>query len=264
MQWILQKFEDTEKLAQALDDLGYSYSFHKVVPFVGDLSPAPTILDPTRVLFFGSYALWRYAEAHGLSPGVFRVRPFIDEAPWHPYLLNGKDAHRLSLGDVPDALPQGDRAWFIRPVSDNKELPGSVKSADAIHEIAEKVLALDPTDIPDGALRHDTELMLSAPANILKEWRLWIVEDQVVTYSLYKEGAHVTYRPEIDKDALAFAGQLTRLNAGYAQAYVMDLCRTTDGLHLLETNCINAAGFYAADLALLAARLNTLKPRQTT
>jgi hypothetical protein len=32
----------------------------------------------------------------------------------------------------------------------------------------------------------------------------------------------------------------------------MDICRTEEGLRLLETNCINAAGFYAADLAKLA------------
>lgn len=47
MQWILQAFEDTEKLATALDRLGIGYSWHKVVPFVGDLLPEPDIPDPT-------------------------------------------------------------------------------------------------------------------------------------------------------------------------------------------------------------------------
>lgn len=40
MQWILQQFEDTQKLADALDRLDISYSWHKVVPFIGELVPS--------------------------------------------------------------------------------------------------------------------------------------------------------------------------------------------------------------------------------
>jgi hypothetical protein len=73
MQWILQQFEDTQKLADALDRLDISYSWHKVVPFVGELVPEPEVRDARAVVMFGSYALWRYAEAKGLYPGVFRI-----------------------------------------------------------------------------------------------------------------------------------------------------------------------------------------------
>ena len=64
-------------------------------------------------------------------------------------------------------------------------------------------MSLDEEDIPNGSLRHDTELMFSAPVRILKEWRLWAVGGKIVTYSLYKEGRRVVYREEIDEDALA-------------------------------------------------------------
>ena len=47
-------------------------------------------------------------------------------------------------------------------------------------------------------------------------------------------------------------------NPGYSPAYVIDVCRTGEGLKLLETNCINAAGFYAADLNKLAAAIYCL------
>lgn len=59
MQWILQQFEETERLAQALEKLGIAYSMHKVVPFVGELYPEPAIADENRVVLFGSYTLWR-------------------------------------------------------------------------------------------------------------------------------------------------------------------------------------------------------------
>lgn len=258
MQWILQEFEDTTKLAAALDRLGIGYSWHKVVPFVGDLSPEPEIPDPNAVVLFGAYTLWRYAEARALKPGVFRIRPFVREEAWQPYLLNGADALFLTLQDVPAKLVDDGSDWFIRPVEDSKEEPGRVRSTGDIIRLAEKVTALSEDEIPKGSLRHDTLLMLTPPVRILKEWRVWVVRDEVVTWSLYKEGARVVYRSEIDDDALAFARRMVAANPGYSEAYVIDICQVEGGLRLLETNCINAAGFYEADLPRLADAVNRL------
>lgn len=259
MQWILQDFEDTQKLAMALDRLGLVYSWHKVVPFVGALQPEPVIPDQNDVVLFGSYTLWRYAEARNLNPGVFRITPFVEEAAWYPYLLNGPEAKRLLLRDIPKSLPDDGKSWFIRPVEDSKEEPGKVRTTDEIIALAQQVLAVDQADIPNGSLRHDTELMLTKPARIQKEWRIWVVADQIVTYSLYKEGTRVIYRPEIDEDALAFAQNLVAANPCYAPAYVLDICRTGAGLRMLETNCINAAGFYAANLLKLVAAIEGMR-----
>ena len=259
----MQHFEDTEKLAGALDRLGIPYTWHKVVPFVGDPQPEPVIEDPDAVVLFGSYTLWRYAQRKDLNPGVFKIRPFVHEAAWHPHLLNGAAALFLSLRDIPDCLPKEERQWFMRPVDDSKEEPGKVRGPSEIIELAERVLVLDEDEIPRGSLRHDTELMLTQPAHILKEWRIWIVNDVIRTFSLYKEGSRVVYRPEIDQDAAEFAECMVRLNPGYARAYVMDICRTETALKMIETNCINAAGFYAADLLKLADvihHINGYKP----
>lgn len=256
MQWILQDFEDTRKMADALDRLEIPCTWHKVVPFVGELTPTPTIDDPNAVVMFGSYTLWRYAKANDLKPGVFKIRPFVHEASWHPFLLNGADALFLTLRDVPKQFPDNGKDWFLRPVEDSKEEPGNVKSTGEIIDLANKVLALDEHEIPKGSLRHDTEMMFTKPVRILKEWRLWVVRDEIVTFSLYKEGSRVIYRHEIDEDAMDFAKGLVEANPKYAPAYVIDICRTDDGLKMLETNCINAAGFYEADLLKLVSSID--------
>lgn len=247
-------------MAEALDRLEIPYSWHKVVPFIGDLIPAPIVRDTNAVVMFGSYTLWRYAQAHDLKPGVFKIRPFVHEESWHPFLLNGPDALFLTLRDIPESLPDDGRDLFFRPVEDSKEEPGKVRSTSEIIDLAKKVLALDETEIPKGSLRHDTELMFTKPVRILKEWRIWVVGTKIVTHSLYKEGMLVVYRPGIDEDALDFATQLVKANPEYAQAYVLDICRTDDGLKMIETNCINAAGFYAADLVKLAAAIDEIAP----
>ncbi|MEP1610351.1 MAG: hypothetical protein ABJL72_00345 [Roseobacter sp.] len=53
----MQDFEDTQKLSDALDRLEIPYSWHKVVPFIGELTPVPVIRDPNAVVMFGSYVL---------------------------------------------------------------------------------------------------------------------------------------------------------------------------------------------------------------
>ncbi|MEP6021440.1 MAG: ATP-grasp domain-containing protein [Paracoccaceae bacterium] len=245
-------------MADALDRLEIPYTWHKVIPFIGELTPAPIIKDPNAVVMFGSYSLWRYAQANDLKPGIFKIRPFVHETSWHPFLLNGADALFLTLRDVPEQLPDDGKDWFLRPVDDSKEAPGTVRSTGDIIALANKVLALQEHEIPNGSLRHDSELMFTQPAHILKEWRLWAVRDEIVTFSLYKEGSRVVYRHEIDDDALVFAKMLVEENPNYAPAYVIDICRTDDGLKMLETNCINAAGFYEADLLQLVSSIDKL------
>ncbi len=259
MQWLLQEFEDTIKLAKALDQLAIEYTWHKVIPFVGDLIPEPNIKDASNVVMFGSYTLWKNAEKNNYKPGVFKISPFVHEEVWHPFLLNGIDALFLKLEDIPNNLKDDGRDWFLRPVDDSKEEPGNVKSTSEILKLSKKVLALDIEDIPLGSLRHDTELMLTEPVQIDKEWRLWIVNGKLITYSLYKEGSRVIYRHEIDEDALQFGQDMASLNPDYSPAYVLDICRTKSGLKMIETNCMNAAGFYAADLVKLVKAVEKVK-----
>lgn len=258
MQWILQEFEDTKKLADTLDHLNIPYTWHKVIPFIGELTPEPNIVNSNAVIMFGSYTLWRYAQSNNLKPGVFKIKPFIHEKLWHPYLLNGVNAKLLTVRELPGKLSNDDKDWFIRPVNDSKEEPGRVRSANEIIELANKVLALDESEIPDGSLQHNTKLMLTEPVSILQEWRIWIIQNEVVTYSLYKEFGRVIYRYEIDEDALVFAKRMAETNTNYSAAYVMDICRTDKGLKIVETNCLNAAGFYSANLLDLVQAIHNL------
>ena len=56
MQWLLQDFEDTRKLAEALGRLDIAFTWHKVVPFAGDLEPSPEVKNPNDVVMFAAPA----------------------------------------------------------------------------------------------------------------------------------------------------------------------------------------------------------------
>jgi len=253
MQWLLQDSEDTRKLGDVLTSLGRDVSWHKIIPFVGDLTPRPMIKDPHAVVLFGVYSMWKYAETHQLKPGVFRIAPFLEQSVWHPYLLNGVDAHVMPFGECASRFSGVDTLWFLRPVEDSKEVPGRVMAAQGIAALSVRVAAFPDEDLPVGSLRADTLVMLTEPQAIDEEWRLWVVEDRVVTYSRYKQAGQVGYAHDILEDALKFGQKMAQLNRGYAPAYVIDICRTEAGLRIIETNGINAAGFYAAELEPLRA-----------
>lgn len=254
MQYILQDFEDTQKLADVLDRAGLDYSMHKVVPFIGELQPEPEIKSDF-VIMFGSYSLWRYAEKHGLKPGVFRIAPYIDQKPWHPYLLNGP--HNSVMMPL-KAITELDyhELFFIRPVEDSKEIAGTVMSGAEICDLVASVNNLTPDEYINGSLQPDTMMIIGTPSVIRKEWRIWVIVNHIATYSVYKIGNRVQYINEIDDDVLEFANKMIALNPYYANAFVMDVCRIDTGeLKIIETNCINAAGFYAADMGKIVGAL---------
>jgi hypothetical protein len=260
MQWILQKdYSETIKLGAALEQLGIQHSFERMRPFVGDFDPKPVIRDPKDVIIFGLYSTRNYAKKHGLSPGVFELNSFVHEECWSEFCLNSAaDSIFTTVADISAVLESDGRDFFfVRPVEDDKAVAGKVLSKVQIAETFGPVMNLKPADIFPGFLGPTTELMVAEPVNLLAEWRLWVVDNQVVAYSLYKRGPVVMWRPEVDEDVRRFADMLIEANPRYAPAYCVDICRTDDGLRLLETNNINSAGFYEANLVDLARALES-------
>jgi hypothetical protein len=243
--------DDNRRLAEALERIGADYSVHEVEKKTGRIVDPPEVRDPNRLVTFGSYAMQRFADENGYRPGVFPVTPFIEEAAWDAFLLNSRARTRVvPAGYVPDMMRFESAAFFLRPMADSKEILAGVLPAGEIARVVANALA--------GGLDQETMLMLSKPAVVLKEWRLWVVGGEVVTHSLYREGQRVVYRHEIDIDALSFGKRMAAANPRYAEAYVMDVCRTGDGMRLLETNAIGAAGYYAGDMLALACAIEEL------
>ncbi|MTH97681.1 ATP-grasp domain-containing protein [Roseibium sp. RKSG952] len=125
-------------------------------------------------------------------------------------------------------------------------------------ELNPLVLVVCEDEIPEGSLWHGAVMMLPEPGSISRKWRIWGVAGRGVIHSLYKESTCITCRVKIEPDGLKSAQELVDCNRGYAHACVTDICRTESGLRLPETNCINAAGFYAADLEKMVPELAAL------
>jgi hypothetical protein len=258
VQWILQRgHTDSERLGEVLAALDLQHSFERMAPFIGDIDPAPQIDNPANTIIFGLHSTRNFARKHGIYPGIIELRPHIQEVAWQDFLLNPRGATIFAkASEIVSRLANDPRdLFFVRAFEDTKALAGQVLTKDEIKATVAATSILKKEEFFAESLNPTTELMVSSPVDILAEWRLWIVGDKLATYSRYKLGDTVRWIYALDEDVVPFAESLIAKNPDYAPAYVMDICRTAEGLKLLETNSINSAGLYQGNLADLVQAL---------
>ena len=281
MHWVLQNnlFNEAgfQRLLDTLERLGLSYSLHKVIPFIGVLSPALAygedftgefdedyevpVPDGPKIVM-GSYSMVRYAAKRGWYPGSFANDNHdfrVQVSHWGDAMLN-HDARVVPFVEIPKTRD----LFFVRPVDDSKAFAGHVSGWGQYREWRDRVITLGADN--GGTLTPDTLVMYSPVHTIHREYRLWVVDGKVVTASLYKEGGRVVYREVVADDpvlqyAAPYSGHPMIADTWVpARAFVLDIAETPDGYRILEVNCLNAAGFYAADLQKLVMALEDAYP----
>lgn len=258
MHWVLQEnLFDEKGFRDALDVLerfNIPYSLHKVIPFVGDLEP--DINPDDNVICMGSYSMRHIAKKKGWYPGVFDLEPvnFNEQMKhWGSYMLNADAV----VSRFADAKIITERA-FLRPIEDSKVFAGKVFTDQELTEWQHSILVMG--DDYGSSMNGDTLIQVCPIKEIYAEYRYWIVNDKIVTKSMYKRGGTVHYSSDVDYRFDRFVASLTggRFYSAYWRphdAYVIDVCETPDGIKVVEINTINAAGFYAANMTDLIMAL---------
>lgn len=267
MHWILQEnlFKESEwqNLVTCLERFGIPYSVHKVIPFIGELIP-PAEPQREKVICLGSYSMRHSAKQFGWTPGVYDLEPFDftkQLAKWGDLMLNA-DAQVTPFKDV---VFEG--LAFLRPIHDSKVFAGRVYDWTEFADWQHRVVALE--EDYGNSLTKDTLVQVCQPKQIYAEYRFWVVDGKIVTYSLYKRGDRVVYSSDVDQHVIRFAdqcirhGDITLSTGNHApqphRAYVIDVCETPDGMRIVETNTINSAGFYAGNVQDIIMALEALE-----
>jgi len=267
MHWVLQEnlFKETEwdNLVFTLERFDIPYSVHKVIPFIGELVP-PAEPKQDKVICFGSYSMRHTAKANGWNPGVYDLfdQNFtVQLQHWGDLMLNA-DSKVVKFKDA-----EIYEDTFIRPTDDSKYFAGKVFEKEEFWEWKRNVCVLE-LDYGN-SLTPDTMIQLVTPKKIYAEYRIWIVDAQIVTASLYKRGDRVIYSSDVDKHVLRFAHDVIRhgditLSMGTSawqphRAYVLDVCETPDGMKIVEINTINSAGFYAGNVTDIVMSLEQME-----
>jgi hypothetical protein len=271
MLWIVQKDLWDEagyvKFVEALDRLGIEYMIIRPVPFTNKILPAdfdsfekdiseveePYIDTDQDIMAFGATSLTRIAKAKKWYPGTFMNENFTFEKWSEGFgkenILN-PDSIVQRLGDHFDLSVFEGSNVFVRPVLDSKTFNGEVKSKYDFKDWQQSIKFMDDfmtdelVDIP--MLNKDTIIAVSSAKKIYSECRMFIVNNTVVTASMYKFGNVVKSDANVDRRFREFANAMMARWVP-TEAYVMDVADTPDGLKVIEINNINSAGFYDSD-----------------
>ncbi|AGC45066.1 hypothetical protein MYSTI_03760 [Myxococcus stipitatus DSM 14675] len=253
MHWVIQDNLFNERgfrdLVQVLERGDIPHTRVKVIPFDGGVEPFVDVPGP--VVIMGSLTLTRYARKRGWTPGAFLNDQF-DFRVWREHLgehLLNADAHVCRFADVSER----EGPFFIRPCLDDKAFSGMVTTWEDFHRWREGVLAVQ--EYPQ--LTAETWVAVSEPRHIQSEYRMVVVDGQVVTGTRYKLGARVFASPEVEPVVWNFAQRMAD-RWGPDRAYALDIFMHQHQPYVGEINTLNAAGFYAYDVGKMVAAIEAM------
>jgi len=248
--WAIQtvKNEDFVPLVTAFRDLGLAWAAFPVHP------PSQYLPDdrwPGRVIYYGSTALvqkvWSDPDLAGgarlfYAPGNF--------APsYYSKILKGEwlnhGAEFLTVGDVFSRYPS-EEEFFVRPDGSFKTFTGQTGSLRYIRDLLDRFRQA-------GQLTMDSPVVLGKPIEIDREYRTWVVGDEIAAIVGYKrDGKCIPWVPfereraEIYRYAEEQGRKLSEL-----EAFVLDVAVLPDGdLQVIEINCIHSSGFYHHEIVI--------------
>lgn len=252
MLWVIQEnlFQEREyeKFLDACDRQGINYQQVKIIPFSHELVPEITESNP--ILAFGSTALVRIAQERGWYPGVFYNDNFnfkVWSEAWGTNILN-YGAKICAFSQMETDL----KGFFVRPCEDLKYFNGTVIEQESLNAWKDEVLNRS------NYLTKDTEVVISAIKVIYKEFRFFVIAHTLVTGSLYKLGNKLCLDRNIEPDAYRFASKMIELWQP-SRAFVIDIALTEEGYKIVEVNCINSSGFYAADVSKIVNAMQEIR-----
>ena len=143
-----------------------------------------------------------------------------------------------------------DGAAFIKPDSGEKIFTGMVVILKLFDKDIEFINRY--SDVPD-----DTQIVVSEPQNIKKEYRFLVNQGTVITGSQYKEKSFHKEREILpDEETFKFAQKVVNdIKYEADPLWVVDIAETENELKVLEIGCFSSCGLYSCNVNILVEAL---------
>jgi len=240
MHWIIQKNLFKPVNYHLLIDALNSQKIEHTSVFIpnGTFDLEPEVNPAGRVYVCGAIKLKKIAEKRDWLPGSFLTKDFrLDKwiAELGSEILN-KDAIYGKFNNIDvDHM----KKFFIRPLEDNKVFDGMI--------IDSETMRLWRKD-PNKKYLLDLDVVVCSLQDIYREYRLFVVQNEVITGSVYK----IANKPQIAQDVeQSVIDYVNRIISKWtpSDSFVIDVCLTKSGYKIIEFNNINSSGFYSCDVS---------------
>lgn len=255
MKWLVQEFlnqaDNTERMIKALEAMDVDYEIVRLnrdrsltiltkgerLPIMDSEKQLQSFVEEQKVMVYGSKTLSEVAKKMRVTPGSFWNESFEFEVFRN---VLGKELLNPSfiVGELHELEPEWDK-FFIRPTGNTKLFTGMTVTLKEFKEWQEREKKEDS--------RYKGETLLISPVQeIHAEYRLFVVNDKVITASSYMVKGKVNITAVIDEKLLGYAENIIK-KFPLAEAYVLDIADTANGYKVIEYNNINTSGLYACD-----------------
>ncbi len=255
--WILQKnitkSEILERIKSVLNGEDEIWEEVIVIPFSNEI-PEIKNKNSFKIIYGSTTFMLNAFNSEELKEGVFfeptkfQMKNYVEK--WKDKVLNS-DGQLLKFGQISNLESEQEKKWFIRPNNDGKAFSGKVETYKELSNWCNEVCKMD---IPE--LNKNTEIWISKPKEIIKEWRLFIVDNQIVSASRYmNHGELDESENDIPKEMIVFAKE--RISEYRIEdVYVMDIAEIENQYKLIECNCFNGTGFYKHNVEKIIQSVN--------
>lgn len=224
---------------------GFPLHIVRVVPFAHTLEGRPPEIEGP-VVCYGSIGVAKVAFENGWIPGVFSDEAAFTYEAYRDALSDlilNEDAVKVRMSEVEAlAVKRGLDRFFIKPNDDNKAFAGAVMAASEYAVWVERMRDIGYLD------DNDIEVVISEPRSIGVEWRVIVVDGEIVESSIYKQWGRAMAERHRHPDVDAIVKE-AHARFQPAPVYVIDVGQVGDDYKVIEYNTFNSAGLYACDVA---------------
>ena len=207
----------------------------------------PQIDSSRKVIFYGSVNFINRMADLNFNPGVFGSNEsysyknlcenvpheMIFNSPSDPYTVHG------TAVDILKSLENREESelFFFKPGDDSKFIAGQVAS---VSDIRLKCNQLLNNQIPDAD--GNNPLLISVPYGIESEYRLFVVNGEIVTGSKY----YPNQDPEIPNEVIQYGKEVIK-HWNPEPLFVLDVVVSNSNYFVMEIQNFHSAGHYMAD-----------------
>ena len=262
--WIIQtnmgSASDIGQYVQAVKNSGANVIEVEHIPFSDEV---PKIKVNGPIVVYGATSfISACSKDKILSKGIFGDSETLTYQNWAQHynemLLNSPDVVQLmTVGDFSEkAIKDDEELIFVRPQHDTKSLVGKVWTAKDFKQWCD----VASTNVFAGVSK-DTPIVVGKTFGIDAEWRLVVVDGEVVTASQYYKRGKLFKERGAPDEVIQFANDvIARWNP--LPAYIIDICKSAGNCYIMEVQGFNSAGTYFCDMEKVARKLNDFLLKQ--
>ncbi|MGO8671138.1 MAG: ATP-grasp domain-containing protein [Capsulimonadaceae bacterium] len=220
--------------------------YTNVMPDIPDEIDLPIVIYGMNTMIQNTYRHPKWKHGLFFEPASFEPIKYTKQLG--ELMLNPK-AELLTCSELAESCLDPAETFFLRPNDDAKAFTGQLLSFRDYLQWYEQ-----PPDPEYVQLAPELLVLYSTPKSIKAEYRAFVVDKKVITASQYLPDMRKFTPPEVVEFAEHVAARYSP-----ADAFVCDIANTPDGLRVVEFNCINGSGFYAADVNIIVRSLSIWK-----